>query len=617
MARTAEHEDRLIGLGVSVQPEFLAMSNIAQKAGYQAALEFIVRRNPKLADHLLDNSFADGVFHCYDQYQRDLCLDLGIGLGNTCFNLARLFEEVVFVGVSSAGLEIQKAKARSDHVPNLRLLEAQIASLPFRDNEFDLIAADSLFEFIATSRGHRGRSVQVNLLRELWRILKPKGCLYVNARNRYGLLSWLSGRRPWGEDSLATTHCARSRSLDPPLVRFEKHSDSLRGYRSLMKEAGFGPIEFCWTSPFDTQPKLAGKLRDGNGYSFLVRYYGSNERDTSLRRLATFAAKLLPPRILQEICVPIWPTFLVFAWKHSKPRTVEDSISEETGATSLVRVSAGHGQRSKVIYVGLQDHMAKFFGKLSTCPVGRYLETEEELLSTYGGVNYEKRRFGSLTLFVERPIEGRRCVFLNPTYNRGAVDWLLQFQNKTISDTPACIERPGERAISALTTVDSDTRNSEETARQIKELGDILAHAHASACSEHGDFQPGNIFLAWTDEIYVMDWEFYRALGDPVFDFCWFIIVSSSRGGLKSFLENFSGAGPYSSVMSSIIRTFCREKRLPMEAILLGIPYTLSRWILRFSDYSVAPSPSQLHGLLSLLRFWNHKVQYQDFTWIS
>ena len=597
MARTTAYERGLARSIDSVPPELTEMSKIAENIGYEAALEFIIRENPTLADYHVSNSIADSVLHCYDQHQRHLCLVLGTGLDNTCFYLTGLFEEVIVVEEYSVGLVIKKAEARHDLVANIRLLEAHTSSLPFRENEFDVIVADSMFEHIVPL-------AQVDVLRELWRILKPKGCLCLTARNRYGLVSWFSRTK------IPTPRSTRPLPTTRSLVRFG-NTDSLQDYASRIKEAGFGPIELYWTSPFDTHtPMIAGKLRDGNAYSFLARYY---EYDTSLRCLAMLTAKLLPSRILQEICAPVWPTLLIFSWKHSKPRTTGDDIAEEMGGSSLVRMSCG----SNVTYVGLDDHTPKSFGKLSRNPASRHLETQEELMSTYGGVGHQKRRIGNLTLFVESPIEGRKCVSLNVTDNRCAIDWLLRFQNSTASGAQTDIESLGERAVRALSTVDSDARNLESTVCQIGELADLLDHAQVSACSEHGDFHPGNIFISRTGKVSVADWELYETSGDPLFDFCCFLIGSSTEVGLESFVRNFSGAGSYSRVMPSIIRTFCCNRRLPVKAILLGIPYTLARLILRNSAHSDAPCAVYIQDLMQELRIWNDKIRYRDFSWIG
>src|SRR5207302_3160318 len=59
--------------------------------------------------------------------------------------------------------------------------------LPFRDNFFDLVCFNGVLEWVACSIPGDPRWVQRELLREVRRVLKPSGQLYVGIENRFAL----------------------------------------------------------------------------------------------------------------------------------------------------------------------------------------------------------------------------------------------------------------------------------------------------------------------------------------------------------------------------------------------------------------------------------------------
>ena len=602
--------------------------DIARTIGYKAALDFVVDNYPHLATYLLSEVRIDWLFHCYDEGHTNCCLDLGSGWGGLSFPLAKLFEEVVSLERVPARLEFQKIRAAEDDARSVRLIAGDVASLPLRENYFDLVVANGVLEWVPLLREGDQRSAQVRFLQEVKRSLKPGGCLYIGTENRFGLQFWLGAR---DHTSLPFTSLLPRRIADIVVsaflrdkgwVKYYTYTYSVSGYKALLREAGFGPVDFYWTYPSYSYPKFAGKLHDGSTYSFLARYHYENHKEMSFyKRLASFVGMLMPKAILSRICPVIWPNFLIFTWKDFRPQTIEDDILRITHAKSLVRMSGSDCPASKICFIGLENDKLRSFSKLLRYQNGN-LEREEILLKQHARVSFEKRKLRSRTLFGEKPIVGRPCSYVSLKDAQRAIEWLLRFQDRTrgkpLTEADLLNEQTEIRySLQRLEATSIASEEIDETMEQTQRLMRLLNMGNVTTCSEHGDFCPGNILLSKAGEVFVFDWEFYRVSGNPLFDFCFFLISSSSRQKMeKSFLHNMSGRGPCSGVIADIVQTYLQHKGLPTEAVLLGIPYVLSRCVARYSVYSATRSPKG-HEYRRMLTVWNKSLRYADFTWLD
>ena len=83
----------------------------------------------------------------------------------------------------------------------------------------------------------------------------------------------------------------------------------------------------------------------------------------------------------------------------------------------------------------------------------------------------------------------------------------------------------------------------------------------------------------------MIDWELFKEEGNPLFDFCFFIITNCSTGVQpeKSFYENLTGKGEYAPILRNLLIDFSRAKNLPSDLIYHAIPYVLLRCIYRHS----------------------------------
>jgi thiamine kinase-like enzyme len=98
---------------------------------------------------------------------------------------------------------------------------------------------------------------------------------------------------------------------------------------------------------------------------------------------------------------------------------------------------------------------------------------------------------------------------------------------------------------------------------------------------EHGDFWHGNILFDNTNnenKISVIDWEYYRELGDPLFDFMFLIINSILFSEISRYenLKNEFEGDRIKEIKSMIGKHFNFEIDLQIL-----IPFTLLRYTIR------------------------------------
>lgn len=105
--------------------------------------------------------------------KKGLALDLGCGTGNYTFELKNRGFEVVGLDISKEMLRIAKNK-----MPEILFVRGDAYLLPFKDNTFDLVLSVTMFEFIKKPE---------NVLKEIYRILKPEGEIVIGTMNAKSL----------------------------------------------------------------------------------------------------------------------------------------------------------------------------------------------------------------------------------------------------------------------------------------------------------------------------------------------------------------------------------------------------------------------------------------------
>lgn len=127
--------------------------------------------------------------------QEATVLQVGIDWGAASVSLARSSRRVYAVDLQAETLRFTALRAQQEGLENVVLLNGSVLRLPLDANSCDAAVLLDVLEWVPT---HVDRALpdalQLEALGEVYRILKPGGCLYLSVENRYGY-NYLLGAR--------------------------------------------------------------------------------------------------------------------------------------------------------------------------------------------------------------------------------------------------------------------------------------------------------------------------------------------------------------------------------------------------------------------------------------
>lgn len=189
-------------------------------------------------------------------------LDIGSGWGNIGISIAKRVKKVYCGDANMQNLRLLNSRLRDEEVNNISTFlydPNEFLKLPFDDNSIDIAYLNGVLEWIGNVEHEASPDrLQLEALKEIKRVLKPGGCLYIGIENRYSV-STLRGRGLHFEIPFVGLFPRWFSNAVTKLVRGKPHRTyiySLHGYRKILMKAGFNDIDFYWPYPSYHDPNF-------------------------------------------------------------------------------------------------------------------------------------------------------------------------------------------------------------------------------------------------------------------------------------------------------------------------------------------------------------------------
>jgi ubiquinone/menaquinone biosynthesis C-methylase UbiE len=193
-------------------------------------------------ENVLNDSRAAWIFLLDIPYDGTV-LDLGCGWGSISINLAKYYKKVIAFDLSIERIQFMKKRVEEIGLDNLIFVcGGDSPRLPFPSEYFDTVILNGVLEWIPTNQKGNPQKVQVQFLREIYRVLKNSKQLYIGIENRYGYEYFLG--KPDNHSrllcgSLLPRTIANYYSLLRKGTEYRTYTYSLDGYKKILKKAGF------------------------------------------------------------------------------------------------------------------------------------------------------------------------------------------------------------------------------------------------------------------------------------------------------------------------------------------------------------------------------------------
>jgi ubiquinone/menaquinone biosynthesis C-methylase UbiE len=201
-----------------------------------------------------------------------VALDVGSGHGAIAEGLSGSFERVYALEGCHRRCELLVERTRKKDLRRIEVLHADAFAVPLEDASVDLVACNGTLEWVALTVPGRVGMVQRRFLAELRRVLKPGGVLYIGIENRFG--------RQYLRGAVDHTGVRYTSLLPRPLASlvsrratpkefayggavpgYRTYTYGARGYRRLLRSAGFGSVGILCAEPSYDLPRYAFPYR--------------------------------------------------------------------------------------------------------------------------------------------------------------------------------------------------------------------------------------------------------------------------------------------------------------------------------------------------------------------
>ena len=503
-------------------PQRIEMVQISRDAAEQgwftAIIEHFQGALHKIA-YISDPVRLGWLFHCYNENANDVCVCLGSDWGAQAFPLTRFYKTVYSVDTEMERLRFQAIRAGAEEVRNLHILRTLPYHLPLADKSVDLVVLSGMLEWIGhLDPASSPQKMQLALLTEAKRVLKPGGQLYLGIENRLGVHYFLGAKdhsghsftslMPRGMASWRVRRSLQKGSHPGKATSYRAYTYSSWGYKNLLRRAGFAHNTIYWAWPSYSYPRMSGPL-DGRSIRYMTEKLAFQAAGRPVRLLAKLALHM-PHRLLRLLIGLLAPHFLIVAAtetdRPADPPNIQAQIVNRTPPPqSFVRLTMGINAQVKTTFL--------------------LMNQANEIYKAVRVVEAPTDSDASLRLRTEET-EGILGRPLRPHAQddvTAAGVWLADYHRRTRNGTwtpDPLIDEIGALAESADPLFKDEGHRALLTAYTVR-YAQAVRERPLPRTSEHGDYTLPNVLVAHENgqnALRVIDWEFSQVQGNPLMD---------------------------------------------------------------------------------------------------
>lgn len=524
---------------------------------------------PEYAAHFIPFDRADMQF-LWPCTKDSRILDAGSMWGGISIPAAQFHGQVYAVDKTKETLEFLNIRAKQMGLDNIQAVASGLEKLPFPDNFFDLVVLSGVLEWVAfgeelvlekhwrrfgrgVKTGQRKRyadnpkEVQLKVLQEMRRVIKPGGCLYLAIENRVGYI-YLVG---YPDDHMNLPFiCFMPRALANLVTKITLNCEyrtyvyTIPECKTLLRRGGFANIDFYGIFTHYINPKEAIPLP-------MIENLKGKIISTK-RGINKILLSLIPKKMLPWLS----PSIVAFATKGSGPKNdprlvqllkKEGLLNGSSSAIRLMKCDSRPGNELTVNYWVYTDegNKPKYFCKVCRSnKATAVLRQESENIRILNNLLKESRlnshipkllHYGTtdgITFMVTEFIDARKSSFnFNSrlkyklkdldTEIKEAIRFLAQFQKNTITkqieavsylvqfleDKKMILQKRGLLTENVNASID-------KLKEEIKELGEFTM----PLCAQHGDYDFFYNILFHEEGLRITDFEHFEQQALPFLD---------------------------------------------------------------------------------------------------
>ena len=468
-------------------------------------------------------------------------LDFGSGWGTISMNMARSGGNVVSMDQMWEHLEWQRTATRALGVGNITYVQGgDTKLLPFPSDSFDIVVLNGVLEWVASNTTGNPQDVQQHFLKEMARVLKPAGTIFIGIENRWNH-KYFRGI-PEGHIHMKYGALLPRRLTDLYLRRtrgvpYREYTYTLFGYRKLLSNAGLRNRRFYVPRPH--YGRVEHVLPLGEEGDPLLRDWRVETNQTFSKRPESYFAHTYlmtaTPRDPSPGLLDMVVHDVATSLELPLPVVLNGSMfSVTTAGKAMVRFGGKDGKQY-LIRVGLTAPAGNFVQKQHIAVTGLIRDGLGPVVDNRLPEPLLSGRVAEFNYAVEPLYPGRNAeqLIADESFRSGLLDEAFEFVTALASR--------GHR----LTVDDgifrkqfSDPINEMKqwfTEREWLDRGPWLAAAESAIKARvfgkkltlvprHGDFVPDNCLVDDHGRLSkVLDWEHFEAHGLPMLDWVIFL----------------------------------------------------------------------------------------------